>query len=139
MSKASVPFFDYVFTFFNESTKVNCCHKDTKVELATCGQGVSCSGSCSASKASLCPSGNCKGDCEIPFEQQETKQIEAKQSSEPSWRWKWCPGAWCPVGTNPGCCFHPICRERKPAACWWWLYLTPPPQQSPITGPGASK
>ena len=122
---------------------VNCCRSDNTIELATCGLGASCAGSCSALEASLCPSGNCTGDCEMPFEQEtnqtETRrgwsaatqpssnQIEARgyvAATKPSWAFSWCPRAGCPVWRNKGCCYHPTCRDRRSRACSWLNYLT---------------
>ena len=63
---------------------VNCCHLNNTIELAACGDGVSCAGSCSALGASLCPSGNCTGDCEIPFGQEDGEIQTRKESSAPT-------------------------------------------------------
>ena len=123
--------------------RVNCCRSDNTVELATCGLGASCAGSCTALGAFLCPSGNCSGDCEISLEQettgnctgdceisseQETNQIEVIQdyaaATKPSWAFKGCPRAGCPVWQNKGCCYHPTCRERRSRTCSWLNYLT---------------
>ena len=117
---------------------VYCCHSNNTVELATCGLGASCAGSCSALGAFLCPSGNCSGDCEISFEhetnqieislEQETNQIEVIQdyaaATKPSWAYNWCPRAGCPVWRNKGCCFLPTCRNKRSRACSWMNYLT---------------
>ena len=122
---SSIDFFDNVFTFFNESVIVNCCRPDNTVELATCGLGASCAGSCSALGASLCPSGNCSGDCEISFEQ-ETNQIESRRWSAatlPSSAFQWCSRR-CNVWRHKGCCYHPACRQRRSRACRWMNYLT---------------
>ena len=124
-NSTTVDFFDNVFTFVNESVTVNCCRSDNTIELATCGLGASCAGSCSALGASLCPSGNCSGDCEMPFEQ-ETNQIESRRWSAatlPSSAFKWCTRR-CNVRRHPGCCYNPVCRRRKRKACRWMNYLT---------------
>ena len=124
---STVDFFDNVFTFINQSVTVNCCRSDNTIELATCGLGASCAGSCSALGASLCPSGNCTGDCEMPFEQ-ETNQTEVQRrwsaATLPSSAFKWCPRRGCPVRRRKGCCYNPICKKRKPKACRWMNYLT---------------
>ena len=77
-NSTSVDFFDNVLTFVNQSVTVNCCHQKNTIELATCGLGASCAGSCSALGASLSPSGNCTGDCEVPFEE-GTDETEAQR------------------------------------------------------------
>ena len=125
---SSVDFFDNVFTFLNESVTVNCCHQNNTIELASCGLGASCAGSCSALGASLCPSGNCAGDCEVPFEQ-ETNEIESQRqpfASKPASKFKWC-SARCNVWKHKGCCYNPVCRKRSAShrrACRWFNYLT---------------
>ena len=125
-NSASVDFFDNVFTFINESVIVNCCRPDNTVELATCGLGASCAGSCSALGASLCPSGDCTGDCEMPFKE-ETNQTEAQRgrslATQPSSAFAWC-SARCDVWRHKGCCYHPTCRRRRYRACRWMNYLT---------------
>ena len=123
---SAVDFFDNVFTFFNESVTVNCCHSNNTIELATCGLGASCAGSCSALGASLCPSGNCTGDCEMPFEQ-ETNKTEPRRgwslATLPSSAFRWCSRR-CNVWRHKGCCYHPTCRRRRSRACRWMNYLT---------------
>ena len=118
---STVDFYDTVFTFVNKSVKVNCCHPDNTIELATCGLGASCAGSCSALGASLCPSGNCTGDCEMPFE--ETNQRGRSLATQPSSAFAWC-SARCDVWRHKGCCYHPTCRSRRSNACRWMNYLT---------------
>ena len=134
---SSVDFFDNVFTFLNESVTVNCCHLNNTLELATCGLGASCAGTCSALGATLCPSGDCTGDCEIPFEQENEDDKERKLSTatKPSSAFKWCSSG-CNVWRNKGCCYNPVCRKRSAShrrACRWFNYLTGtpwwPPQQ----------
>ena len=123
----SIDFFENVFTFVNDSVTVNCCHLNNTVELAECGLGASCAGSCSALGASLCPSGNCSGDCEMPFEQEaESSQIDSRQwsaATKPSRAFAWC-SARCNVWSHKGCCYNPICRRRRPRPCRWFNYLT---------------
>ena len=126
-----IDFFDNVFTNHNESVKVNCCHligNTYTIEVATCGLGSSCAGSCSGLGASLCPSGDCGGDCAIPFE--TTNKIEARQLSLatlPATAFKWC-SAQCNVWGYKGCCYHPDCREKSEShkkACRFFInYLT---------------
>ena len=74
----------------------------------------------------LCPSGDCTGDCEMPFEQEETNQTETLRrpyATQPSWKFKWC-SARCNVWKHKGCCYNPVCRERRSRACRWLNYLT---------------
>ena len=121
----TIDFFEDVFTFSNKSVTVNCCHPNNTIELATCGLGTSCAGNCSALGASLCPSGNCSGNCEMPFEQ-ETKKIGSRGWSTatlPSSAFAWCSYR-CNVWRHKGCCYHPTCRRRRSRACRWMNYLT---------------
>ena len=126
----SVDFFDNVFTFLNESVTVNCCHLNNTLELATCGLGASCAGTCSALGATLCPSGDCTGDCEIPFEQ-ETADNRAQRNrisvaNIDQRKIKWCTNK-CNVWNNKVCCYHETCREKSDShrkKCDWFNYLT---------------
>ena len=122
----TVTFFDNVFTFINESVTVNCCRSDNDIVLASCGLGASCAGSCSALGASLCPSGDCTGDCEMPFEP-EVNPTESRRGRSlatlPSSSFAWC-SARCNVWRHKGCCYHPTCRRRRSRACRWMNYLT---------------
>ena len=126
---SSVDFFDNVFTFLNEPVTVNCCHQNDTLELATCGLGASCAGSCSAVGASLCPSGNCTGDCAMPFDLHETNETTSSRRSyatKPASKFKWC-SARCNVWKHKGCCYNPVCREKSKShkkACGWFNYLT---------------
>ena len=75
--------------------------------------------------ASLCPSGNCSGNCEMPFEQ-ETNKIGSRGWSTatlPSSAFAWCSSR-CNVWRHKGCCYHPTCRQRRSRACRWMNYLT---------------
>ena len=122
----SIDFFENVFTFLNESVTVNCCHTNDTIELATCGLGASCAGKCSALGASLCPSGNCSGNCEIPFEPETSSEGETRGRSlatQPSSAFAWC-SARCNVWRHRGCCYNPVCRRRRRRACRWMNYLT---------------
>ena len=134
-SVSSVDFFDNAFTFSNESVTVNCCHINNTVELADCGRGASCAGKCSALGASLCPSGDCSGECEIPFEEEDNDDTAAERlasatrrsyATKPASAFKWC-SARCNVWRNKGCCYNPVCRKRSGShkrACRWFNYLT---------------
>ena len=114
----------------NTST-VYCCHTNNTIELATCGLGVSCAGNCSALGATLCPSGNCTGDCAYSFEEEETTEAESGSSvaTKPSSAFKWC-SQWehhCNVWRTKGCCYNPVCRDKTSDhkwACRWLNYLT---------------
>ena len=55
-------FFDNAVTYSNHASNITCCHPNNTFEVATCGQGASCAGQCSALGASLCPSGDCTDD-----------------------------------------------------------------------------
>ena len=122
----TIDFFENAFTFSNESVTVNCCHSNNTIELATCGLGESCAGSCSALGASLCPSGDCSGNCEIPFEQETNTTGKRRGSSEatrPSHAFRWCsPG--CNVWRHKGCCYNPVCKQKRESSCRWMNYLT---------------
>ena len=120
-NNTSIDFFENAFTFLNESVTVNCCHLNDTIEFATCGLGASCAGKCSALGASLCPSGNCSGQCEIPFEPEtrETRSVSTKPSSA----FAWC-SARCNVWRHPGCCYNPVCRRKRKRACRWMNFLT---------------
>ena len=123
-NSSSIDFFDNVFTFFNESVTVTCCHENNRVELATCGLGASCAGTCSALGAYLCPSGNCSGDCGIPFGE-ETAEVDSRRSSavtKPSTAFNWCSAS-CNVWRHKGCCYNPTCSKKRWRACRWANYL----------------
>ena len=98
-------------------------------EVATCGQGASCAGQCSALGASLCPSENCTDDprtCEIDFNHVEDQRRRGSTATLSGSDLKWCTGNGCRVRVHPACCYNPNClrwRGRK-AACVWLNYLT---------------
>ena len=122
----SIDFFDNVFTFLDESVTVNCCHTNNTIQLATCGLGISCAGSCSALGASLCPSGNCTGDCDIPLEL-EADQINTRKdislATRPSNAFRWCSPK-CHVRRHKGCCYNPLCSRKRKKGCERMKYLT---------------
>ena len=126
-NSTTIDFFDNVFTFINESVQVNCCRSDNEIVLATCGLGASCAGSCSALGAFLCPSGNCSGSCEMPFEEEAeeatSRRKPSSQATKPSTAFKWCSPR-CNVWRNKGCCYNPICKKKRPKACRWIDFLT---------------
>ena len=131
----TIDFFENALTFSNQSVIVNCCHLNKTIELATCGLGASCAGSCSAVGASLCPSGNCSGDCEISFELDDsgsgsmalTEEFRTRKglsaATRPSRVFKWC-SAKCNVWSHKGCCYNPVCGRRRRRSCRWMNYLT---------------
>ena len=123
---STIDFFEDVFTFSNESVTVNCCHLNNTVELAICGLGASCAGSCSALGASLCPSGDCSGDCEIGFEQETSTTGKGRGSSvatRASSAFRWCQPS-CDVWRHKGCCYNPVCKQKRERTCRWMNYLT---------------
>ena len=127
-NKSSINFFDNVFTFHNESVTVNCCHENNTLELAACGLGASCAGTCSALGAVLCPSGNCSGSCEMPFEEEEAEEATSRrkpssQATKPITAFKWCSPR-CNVWRNKGCCYNPVCKKKRSRACRWINFLT---------------
>ena len=128
-------FFDNAFTNSKNTSNVTCCHPDNTFNVVTCGQGVSCSGQCSALslEASLCPSGNCNDDpntCQVEFsEPGETTNLENQGSGVSpangiSTDYKWCITDGCPVRDHKECCYHPYCETRNRDACKWLDYLT---------------
>ena len=131
MNASTVDFFDNVFTFFNESVTVNCCHQNNTIELATCGRGASCAGQCSALGASLCPSGNCTDDprtCDLEFNDETTEDQGRERSTATlsGTDLAWCTSDGCRVRKHKGCCYNPNClrwRGRR-RACKWLNYLT---------------
>ena len=106
---------------------MNCCHQNNTVELATCGLGASCAGTCSAHGATLCPSGDCAGDCEIPFDQEpgQTASQRRTLATQPAVAFKWCSPQ-CNVWKHKGCCYNPACNRRRSRACRWMNFLTGP-------------
>ena len=123
-NSTSIEFFEDVFTVFNESVTVSCCHPNNTVRLATCGLGASCAGGCSALGAKLCPSGDCTGDCGLPFEEEATR-VEQRRwfgATEPSIAFGWCSPR-CNVRRRKGCCYNPVCRRKRRKACQWFNFL----------------
>ena len=98
-------------------------------EVATCGQGASCAGQCSALGASLCPSENCTDDpgtCEIDLNHVEDQGKERATPTVSGSDLKWCTGDGCRVRVHPDCCYNPNCLKWKGRkdACTWLGYLT---------------
>ena len=133
MNASSVEFFENAVTFLNVTSTVTCCHPDNTFEVATCGQGASCAGQCSALGASLCPSGNCTDDpgtCDLEFrsENADEEQGGASIASFLASDLSWCTNSehQCRVRTYKDCCFNPNCLEwpGRRKACSWLNYLT---------------
>ena len=128
---SSVDFFDDAFTNSKNRSTVTCCHPDNPSLMATCGQGDSCAGACSALDASLCPSGNCTdypGTCEIKFRSEDTEDEQSGLSTATlsGSDLRWCTGDGCRVRIHPECCYNPNCLEKPERAdiCGWLDFLT---------------
>ena len=126
-------FFDDAFTSSNQMSKVTCCHPDNTFEVATCGQGASCAGQCSALGASLCPSGECTDDpktCDLEFrsENAEDGQSGGSTATYSGSDLDWCTNAkhQCRVRKHKDCCYNPKCLKwnGRKEACSWLNYLT---------------
>ena len=108
---------------------MGCCAQDTTLTNVTCGEGLSCTGQCSAIGATLCPSGNCTEnpeDCRLSplLDQEEGHSRKGPSiSALPSWAFKWCAPR-CKVYYHAVCCFHPTCRWKKWDQCNWMRYHT---------------
>ena len=121
-------FIDTALTSSSHLSNVTCCLPDKTSEVATCGQGASCAGQCSALDASFCPSGNCTDDprtCDISFntnatEDQHRSQLGIAQKRDNHQHadvtlsgsdLNWCTGTTpkCKVRKNPECCLNPNC------------------------------
>ena len=128
----SVDFFDNAFTYSNHTSKVTCCHPDNTFEVATCGQGASCAGQCSALGASLCPSGDCTDDprtCDRDFGSDEDGQSGGSTDTLSALDLDWCTNAkhQCRVIKHKDCCYNPKClkwSEDRKERCAWLNYLT---------------
>ena len=125
-------FIDTVLTSSSHLSNVTCCLPDKTSTVATCGQGASCAGQCSALEASLCPSGNCTDDprtCDISFNTNANEDQRRSQLGIASTRdnhqhsdvtlsgsdLNWCTGTTpkCKVRKNPECCLNPNCLFTK--------------------------
>ena len=124
-------FFDTAFTFSERSSNVTCCKPDNTFKEATCGQGVSCAGQCSALGASLCPSGNCTDDpetCDVVFESAKGRKSGRSTDTFSGSDLDWCTNAkhQCRVRKHKDCCYNSKCLKWKgrKEACAWLNYLT---------------
>ena len=77
---STIDFFEHAMSFSNHSILVHCCHADKIVKIANCGQGASCAGSCLALGATLCPSGDCAGDCRLHFGEEDSYNEEHRRA-----------------------------------------------------------
>ena len=116
---------DNVQSEYLNKTKLN------TFEVATCGQGASCAGQCSAVDASLCPSGNCTDDpgtcdLELKSENFEDEQSGGSTATYSGSDLSWCTGDGCRVRVHPECCYNPNCltENKRADACDWLKYLT---------------
>ena len=127
----SVDFFDNAFTFSNHSSNITCCKDDNTSEEATCGQGVSCAGQCSALGASLCPSGDCTdfpGTCNLDFGGGKDERSGRSTDSHTGSDLDWCTNAkhQCKVRKHKDCCYSKKCLkwDGRLEACSWLNFLT---------------
>ena len=139
-SSTSEDFFENSFSFAVNISKVSCCTSDLTLAMVSCGQGVSCTGQCSALGGRLCPNGNCTSlpedcftlpkatdtcsgdqeDCTASTEvTEESLKSRLATSLLPSWVFSWCPRHCARVSNYPACCYHPKCYRKKPRRCKW--------------------
>ena len=125
-NESAINFFENIFTFSNESVTVHCCHPNNTIELATCGLGTSCLGSCSLLGAQLCPSGDCSGDCQLPVDQGMDQNRTQTRSSALANAVQWCtrPMYQCDVCKHRSCCYNPVCRAERPRECLYSYTLS---------------
>ena len=131
----STDIFNDAMTNARQKVIVNCCLPNNTVALAYCGLGVSCEDCCKDFGASLCPSGDCSGNCEWTLENEaesvqdtllatepesngyETPTTQGQSvATNPSLAFAWCPPK-CDVVEHVGCCFNPVCLKEKPDIC----------------------
>ena len=139
-------FIDTALTSSSHLSNVTCCLPDKTSKVATCGQGASCAGQCSALEASFCPSGHCTDDprtCDIGFNSDNTDDPHRNQLGVAQTRsshqhsdvtlkgsdLKYCKNSEhrCRVRKHPECCLNPNCLEGKPKkqkACEHLDYFT---------------
>ena len=114
--------YNKVMTFNESNVTATCCKVDGSAVSVTCGQGFSCAASCFSLQASLCPSQNC-GACHRP-EEEEVRGRQNSGATEASGGLSHCTRNQCKVGGRfKECCFHPVCRKRRPKKCAWLQYL----------------
>ena len=109
---------------------VYCCRRDNTPVSVHCGLELSCAGKCSAQGATLCPSGDCLGTCEITLDQEApppptTTGGVLPPSTKPSEAYRHCfPKCKVKGEQNQHCCFHPECLKKRPTLCSWVNDLT---------------
>ena len=114
--------YNKVMTFNESNVTATCCKVDGSPVSVTCGQGFSCAASCFSLEASLCPSHNC-GACHR-LEEEGVRGRKNSGATEASGGLSHCTRNQCKVGGRfKECCFHPICRKRRPKKCAWLQYL----------------
>ena len=107
-----------------------CCRRDNTPVSVHCGQGLSCAGTCSAQGATICPTGDCLGTCEIALDQEAppaptTTGGVLSPSTKPSEAYRHCyPTCKVKGEQNQHCCFHPQCLKKRPGLCSWVNDLT---------------
>ena len=113
-----------------ETVTVYCCRRDNSPVSVTCGLGLSCAGRCSAQDATLCPTGDCSGTCEMTLDQEApppppTSGGVLPPSTKPSEAYRRCyPRCKVKGEENQNCCFHPECLKKRPRLCSWVNDLT---------------
>ena len=122
--------YDDAMTNAEETVTVYCCRRDNTPFSVTCGQGLSCAGKCSAQDATLCPTGDCSGTCEITLDQEAslpptTAGGVLPPSTKPSEAYRHCfPTCKVKGEKNQHCCFHAECQKKRPKLCSWVNDLT---------------
>lgn len=121
-------FFEQAATNSLTAMNVTCCRVGGDPIVVSCGQGASCVAQCRANEGTLCPSGDCD-DC-LSFQEEEQEEEEAEEGGRKrcvacysSSSLSWCTRRGCNVRRFPICCFHPICRRRRPKKCTWFSYF----------------
>ena len=126
----SIDTYDDAMTNAEEIVTVYCCRRDNTPFSVTCGQGLSCAGKCSAQDATLCPTGDCSGTCEITLDQEApppptTSGGVLPPATKPSEAYRRCyPRCKVKGEENQHCCFHPECLKLRPRLCSWVNDLT---------------
>ena len=126
----SIDAYDDAMTNAEETVTVYCCRPDNTPVSVHCGLGLSCAGKCSAQGATLCPTGDCSGTCEVTLDQEApppptTSGGVLPPSTQPSEAFRRCfPKCKVKGEENQHCCFHPECLKLRPRLCSWVNDLT---------------
>ena len=126
----SIDAYDDAMTNAEVTVTVYCCRRDNSPVSVTCGLGLSCAGRCSAQDATLCPTGDCSGTCEMTLDQEApppppTSGGVLPPSTKPSEAYRRCyPKCKVKGEENQNCCFHPECLKKRPRLCSWVNDLT---------------